>query len=137
MLSEYAAKNFLNGLCGKSQYGVAGGRAYLALSSTQPQANGQGITEPQGNGYKRKQIGYYQDSYGQLMGDPTGNQITNRQEIHFNRATGTWGELKYVCIMTAEENGNLLAWGELASPLTPLENTVPVIDEGALVISLI
>lgn len=135
MISHYAAATILNGLCGKSQYGAAP-RAFLALSSAEPTANGQGVTEPVGNGYKRKQIGFWQDTYGQLMGTPSEGVITNTQEIHFDEATGAWGELKYVCIYSAETGGNLLAWGELENPISPVANTVPVIKVGELVISI-
>ncbi len=138
MISNYASNIILKNMLGKgSQYFSFVTRAFLALSSTEPQANGQGVTEPVGNGYVRKQLGYYQDTYGQLMGNPENGVIKNSQEIHFNKATGDWGQQRYACIYDAATGGNLIAWGELATPITPVENTVPVIAVDGLVISIV
>lgn len=138
MISNYASNAILKNMCGKgSQYFSFVTRAFLALSSTEPQANGQGVTEPTGNGYARKQIGYYQDTYGQLMGNPENGTIANSQEIHFNEATGNWGQQNYACIYDAETDGNLIAWGALTTPISPVENTVPVIKVGDLTISIV
>lgn len=146
MISNYASNLILKNLCGKTQNATIAQRAFLALSSTEPTASGGGVTEPTGNGYARKQIGYYQDTYGQLMGNPENGVITNAQEIHFDEATGPWGTLTYGCIYDAAANGNLIAWGELgeyneenvwtAKSITPAANTVVVIKVGNLKISL-
>lgn len=149
MISNYASNLILKEMCGKGgQYGTRlAQRAYLALSSTQPQANGQGVTEPSGNGYVRKQIGYWQDTYGQLMGNPVNGEITNSQEIHFNEATGSWGTQVWACLYDAETGGNLLAWGRLGETnpetgawtdksITPVANTVVVIKQGNFKISI-
>ena len=70
MLSNYTKNYMLRGMLAKGgQYGMAT-RAFLALSTTTPQPNGQGVTEPQGNGYKRVQVGYYDDTAGSAFSNP-------------------------------------------------------------------
>lgn len=145
MISNYASNLILKGMVGKgnsSDYSTGSitltVRAYLALSSTEPQKNGQGVTEPSGNGYARKQIGWAKDTNGQLMGDPQDGVITNREEIHFNEATADWpATLNYVCIYDAATNGNLIAWGALKNPITAKANTVPLIRIGELTVSIL
>ena len=151
MISNYASSLILKGMTGRG--GSNGGsiviaaRAYLALSSTEPQKNGQGVTEPSGNGYARKQIGYYYDTLGALMGDPVNGVMTNKEEVHFNEATGEWGTLTYACIYDAATGGNLIASGKLGKinsdtgsweeqSITPVANSVVVIKEGNLKISI-
>jgi hypothetical protein len=141
MISNYASSLILKGLTGKGRGNdgaiVLAARSFLALSSTEPQKNGQGVTEPSGNGYARKQIGYFYDTYGQLMGDPTDGVITNKDEIHFNEATADWpSALTYVCIYDAATSGNLLAWGALKTAITAKANTVPLIRVGELTITI-
>ena len=154
MISNYASSLILKGMTGRGNNSTSytGGiilttRAFLALSSTEPQKNGQGVTEPSGNGYARKQIGYALDTYGQAMGDPVNGVMTNKEEIHFNEATGEWGTLAYACIYDAETGGNLIASGKLGKTntdtgeweeqsITPVANSVVVIKEGNLKISI-
>lgn len=150
MITNRTANAILNAMTGKAQNASIASRAFIGLSSTEPNAQGQGITEPVGGGYERKQIGYYNDTYGQYMGTPVDGVITNNQEIHFNEATGDWGEQKYVCIFDAATGGNLVAWGELgeyeggdafsgtwkAKSITPKANTVVVLKVGNVRISI-
>ena len=150
MITTRTANSILNAMTGRTQNISIASRAFIALSSTEPNKLGQGVTEPVGGGYERKQIGYYNDTYGQLMGAPDDGVITNTQEIHFNEATGDWGEQKYVCIFDAATGGNLVAWGELgefeggdatsgtwkAKSITPQANTVVVLKVGMVRISI-
>lgn len=154
MISNYASSLILKGMTGRgsdsSSYPgsiTLASRAFLALSSTEPQKNGQGVTEPSENGYARKQIGYALDTYGQAMGDPVNGVITNKDEIHFNEATGGWGTLTYACIYDAATGGNLIASGKLGKinsetgsweeqSIAPVANSVVVIKEGNLKISI-
>lgn len=147
MLSYYAANKILQAITGKgsssSSYGATGSvviasRAYLALSSTEPNASGGGVTEPSTSvGYQRKLIGNaIAGEYGSLLADPVDGTITNNQEIHFNEATSAWGTQSYVCIYDAETGGNLIAWGTLSTSISPTANTVPVIKTSGFVISV-
>lgn len=146
MITNFASSEVLSAMCGKKQYASLASRAFIGLSSTEPHADGTNVTEPAGNGYARKQIGYYSDTSSQYMGNPSGGVISNSQEIHFNEATGAWGTQRYACIYDAATGGHLIAWGELGEevegewtpvPITPTANTVVVIRPGNLRISLV
>lgn len=149
MISNYTANTFLRTLVGKASSLSVASTAYLALSSTEPQADGTGVTEPEGMGYARKLIGNYNQSATQLMGEPSNGNITNVSEIHFDEATGAWGELSYACIFDAPTGGRLIAWGVLGhpssdtanpgwvpEPISPTANTVAIIKAGNLNISI-
>lgn len=147
MLSYYASNLILKAITGKGrqgQYASDSGsvtitvRAYLALSSTEPNASGGGVTEPlPSTGYQRKLIGNAEaGQYGSLLGEPTNGSITNNDEIHFNEAVSSWGTQQYVCIFDAPTGGNLIAWGSLTTNITPTANTVPVIRTNGFVITI-
>ena len=147
MLSYYASDKILKAITGKGSSGSGSApagsviitvRAYLALSSTEPNASGGGVTEPlESAGYQRKLIGNAQaGEYGSSLGEPTNGSITNNEEIHFNEALSSWGTQQYVCIFDAPTGGNLIAWGSLTTNITPTANTVPVIRTNGFVITI-
>lgn len=115
--------------------GLGTGNAYLALSSTQIQPDGTGLTEPSGNGYSRVNI-YYDFNQGATYDDQDDTySISNDQEIQLNEATGAWGTLTYFAICDRSTDGNILAYGTLGSPISPVANTIPVVRIGQLQIS--
>ena len=136
MVTNNLLKFVLNTLGGNNSTGSA----YLALSTTDPGRDGTNITEPRGNGYERKLLGA--SSQTKLMGQPTENTITNKvtitnaEEIHFNEATGSWGEIKYFAIFTTKTDGTIYYSGQLTSPISPVDGSVVVIKKGELSISL-
>lgn len=104
---------------------------YLALSSTEPQKDGTGVTEPSGNGYARVQLG---SSY---FPNASNCSVSNNNEIHFNEATAAWdGSYQYACIYTSKTGGTLQAWGKLQNAITVAANTVPLIRVGQFTISI-
>lgn len=118
-------------------------QAYLALSTAPISADGQGIVEPVGNGYERKIIGASSSS-SNVQNFPTSAtydpdtdtfSYTNNTEIHFNEATGSWGTITHFAIFTSATGGSMLAYGQLATPIQPVANSVPVIREGSLIIT--
>lgn len=119
---------------------------YMGLSSTQPNADGGNITEPEASSYARALIGAYGGSTDLAgithFGEPTitddglGYKITNHSEIHFNEALEAWGELKYFAIYTSATGGTPIYIGELTSAISPTTNTVPLIRVGMMEITL-
>ena len=116
---------------------------YLALSSTAPQADGTGVTEPSGNGYQRIPMqNNIIASLGQNfnLNSPTYDSqndkysYTNIVDIYFYEATGSWGTLGYFAIYDAQTSGNFIAFGSLANTISPVINSVPVIRTGDLTI---
>ena len=135
------------------------GTIYLGLSSTAPNADGTGVTEPEGNGYQRMRIdGFYtlgmemsssDQSTSGVQGfpaDPTYDSqndkysYTNDRDIYFVEPTGSWDTLGYFVLYTMQkgqgtETSNwMFAYGQLVTPITPVPNTIPVIRAGDLII---
>lgn len=138
MISNYAGKQILNAMTGRDSSVYLANPCYLALSSTEPQKDGTGVTEPSGNGYARKLIGQSNYSSYWMMGEPKDNVSTNDKEIHFDEATGDWpNTYQWVCIYNQSTGGNLIAWGKLSTAITVKANTVPLIRVGQLTISIL
>jgi len=145
-LSLYArSKNIMdviNNLTGSG----SNASCYIALSSTAPNADGTGITEPSGNGYVRCSMRYNLMSgtaqyVPNFPSSPTYDaetdkfSISNILDIYFREATGPWGTLSYFAIFSASTGGELMAYGTLTSPINPIADTIPVIRAGNLVIT--
>ena len=141
-LSDYLRKNnimdLINGTNGSSQ-------TYIALSSTQPNGDGTGVTEPSGNGYQRCNTRYnnmsgQQQYVNNFPSEPTYDSgtgkysITNVKDIYFYEATGSWGTLGYFAIYSAATGGQMLAYGTLTNSISPTAGTIPVIRAGDLTI---
>lgn len=136
MVANNLLKSILNLLGGNTS--SIGSAPYLALSTTRPNADGTGVTEPTGYGYERTLLGGSGDT--NYMGQPTEVSgkftITNNKEIHFNEATGSWGTIGYFALFTSKTGGTMYYSGELTSPISPVEGTVVVIKKDELSISL-
>lgn len=138
-ISRYLREIMVRMVAGEVSYQS---NAYLALSQTAIGADGQGIVEPSGNGYERKQIGspttagiQFFPSAATYDSDTDTYSYANNVEIHFNEATGSWGTLTHFAIFTAATGGSMLAYGTLTTPITPTADSVPVIRVGNLVIT--
>ena len=138
MLTNSMKQYILGNLVGRG--GSNGYDAYLALSSTPGNAEGQGITEPVGNGYARTVIGGYNKAIhmGEVTVDVTTGiaTTTNTSEIHFNEATGSWGTLGYFAIYSSATGGTPRYVGQLETPITPTTNNVVIIRIGDISISI-
>ncbi len=136
MITNFAANKILNNLAGNASLtSIITSSAWIGLSSTAPNATGTNVTEPTGNGYQRTLLGNTQQSLSQKMGTASAGVITNEEEIHFKEATGAWGTLTHFCIFDAQTSGNLIAYGVLASPISPAASSVPLIRVGELELS--
>lgn len=144
-ISKYLrAKNIMDliNALGTSSYSTA----YLALSSTAPNADGTNVTEPSGNGYVRIPVRYNiisgtQQYVNNFPTEPTYDSendkytITNTRDIYFYEATGSWGTLGYFAIYDQQTGGNVLAYGSLTNSISPTANTIPVVRAGNLTIT--
>lgn len=135
MLTDYIVNEFLKrlgGLLSNSGY------CYIGLSSTPPNVAGGGITEPVGNGYNRVLFGC--NSSGSSLSNHAiiddDGVLTNKDIIYFGEATGDWGTLTHYCLFSGATGGTLLAYGELTKPISPTNETVPLIREGEIKITL-
>ena len=135
-ITKSTANAVVNHLVGRSQNVSIASTVYLALSTSTPTADGTNVTEPSGNGYVRKLLGNYNQSYTQLMSQAANGKSENSAEIHFNKATGSWGTITHVCLYSAATGGTLLAYGALTESVAVTEGDVFVIDAGDLEVIL-
>lgn len=146
MLTTAAKNKFLTQLVGKSNSALSGS-VYIGLSSTAPNADGTGVTEPLSGGYARTLIGSYSFSESQLFGSPSGGEVTNTKYIYFSESTGSWGDpLTHFVLFssaTSTDASAVLAYAELqedgvAAPIVvSAEKTVVMFRPGKLTIKFL
>lgn len=102
---------------------------YVGLSTTTPNADGTGVTEPSADvGYVRVQLG--------AVTSPSNGVVTNSSAIAWNDSTGDWGTITHFVIFDSETGGTPLIFGELSNPRTVETSTSIVIKAGSLMLSL-
>lgn len=78
---------------------------YIGLSSTEPAADGTGVTEPTGGGYARVQL--------TSLSVPDAGAIENTASVEFEESTDDWGTMTHYVVYDAPEGGNLLLYNAL------------------------
>jgi hypothetical protein len=101
----------------------------VALSKTQPNNNGTGVTEPSGAGYARVDIP------AASWGAAATRQKTNSVAVTFAQPTGDWGVVGWFCLYD-HGTSTFRAWGALSSQVNiTAASDPPVFGVGALVIN--
>ncbi len=107
---------------------------YIGLSSTQPTANGTGVTEPSTNntGYARVRLS--------SLTAPTNGVIKNASAISFPESTADWfppsSPALYYVIYDAQSGGNLLMYNQLTASRIIETNTIATIKANSLYLQL-
>ena len=143
MISKTTLTAFLNAIIGKS-YVDYHDSIYMALSTTDPTVDGSGISEPSGNGYARKRIttGFGLNSTSHAFGTVSYDDLTdtvsvsNTYEIQFPKATGSWGTITHFALYSAATGGTMVAYGTLTNPISPVTDSVAIIEVGNAVLSI-
>ena len=106
--------------------------AYIGLSTTQPNVEGTGVTEPaSGTGYARvaASAGGFSASNG---------AITNNNYLYFPEATVSWGTVLYLCVFEgSSSSARLRYFGALTAAKTVEANSVPLFRPGSINISVV
>lgn len=103
---------------------------FLALSSTEPSIDGNGVTEPErmGTGYERVEI--------DCFSEPVNGTIVNTDDITFPESLAPWGVMTHYAIYDAAEGGNLLIYDALTLSRIVETNTVVAIKPENLKLTL-
>lgn len=118
---------------------TGGSGVYIALSTTNPLADGSGITEPSGDGYARVNTTDF------AAAAETGGVVEalNDALIEFANPTAGWGTISHFAIFDAITAGNLLWVGEIVdafdgtpTPVAVLEDAPPRFSAGALRVAI-
>ena len=105
--SNYTENKVLDHIVGKTSFTMP--TAYVALSITDPQDDGSGLSEPSGGSYARVQTS------GSDWNAASSGSITNAEDISFPTATDSWGTISHFALMDASSGGNMLAHGSLTT----------------------
>lgn len=104
-------------------------RVYLGLSSTAPDVDGSGATEPSTSaGYARVEL--------TSLDVPVNGVITNASEISFPESSDSWGTMTHFVIFDAPVNGNLLMFNVLSQARTVETATIVMVKTGGLKLTL-
>lgn len=144
MITTTYANYILNVLFGISDSLNVPSYVYLGFSSTEPQADGTGITEPSAESYARVLIsGKETSATERKFTTATGGIISNSKEILFTAARESWGVLPYWFLSTSNATGTtgatVILSGELTGKIATTgvdAETVPVFYEGELQASI-
>lgn len=106
---------------------------YIGLSSTMPEKNGTGVTEPSGGNYARVKVDAFTS--------PDNGMVKNVNALEFNRSTGVWFDSNnkaqyWVLFDGANSGANVLSSGNLDEAKTIESNTVITIAAETLSITL-
>lgn len=119
MISTYLANKLLDHVFGDTPYSPPA-TFYVALFTTMPDADGNGGVEVAGGSYARAASTNddlnWTDAVGRIKG--------NSADIIFVQASDEWGDLLGAGIYDALSSGNLLVFGEFATPLAVHTNGI-------------
>lgn len=104
----------------------APGTWYLGLSTTQPNDDGTGFTEPVAGAYARKSVLNDATQFDPAI---TTNGITTKQNkaaITFANPTGNWGLITHYGWFTASSGGQPEYWNPLDAAITVQSGNTPV-----------
>ncbi len=103
---------------------------YIGLSSTKPQSNGGGVTEPSASaGYSRVLLSD--------LSDPVNGVVKNNSNIPFPKSSASWNSIGYYVVFDAPTGGHLLMGGSLSRSNTITSNMTVVIKPGTIKLSVV
>lgn len=104
-------------------------KVYLGLSSSAPDVDGSGATEPLASaGYSRVELN--------SLDVPTNGVITNKSEISFPESSASWGTVTHFVLYDAPVNGNLLMFNVLSQARSVEQATIVMVKVGSLKLTL-
>ena len=130
-ITYYASNRILDRYFGNTNFTPAT-NYYLGISTTAPQPDGTGITEPVGNGYARVLMANTKISFT----DAVDGSVQNEIEFQFPEATGSWGVITHFFISDASSGGNIEIYGTLTNSRTVEIGTVLILEATAMQINL-
>jgi hypothetical protein len=91
---------------------------YIGLSTTQPNADGTGVTEPSGGNYSRETFTDWATGVVPVL---------NNSDITFNVPSASWGTIGWVVGFDASSGGNVMYYDEIAHQLINSGNIFEVV----------
>jgi hypothetical protein len=102
---------------------------YISLFTTAPDDGGSGTeVTSTGTGYARVAVTNNGTNWPSAVSAVKSNGI----KIQFPSATASWGTVTHFAIHDAATSGNMLLYGELVSPISPIAGNAPYFDIDSL-----
>lgn len=104
-------------------------KVYLGLSSTTPQVDGTGVSEPLASaGYQRVEL--------TNLGEPVNGVVSNGDEIQFDESSASWGTITHFVLFDSPTDGNLLMFNQLFQSRSVETATIVMVKTGSLKLTL-
>lgn len=104
-------------------------KVYLGLSSTAPQVDGTGVSEPLASaGYQRVEL--------TNLGEPVNGVVSNGDEIQFDESSASWGTITHFVLFDSPTDGNLLMFNQLSQSRSVETATIVMVKTGSLKLTL-
>tara|TARA_R110000851_G_scaffold12997_3_gene44681 strand:- start:3109 stop:3510 length:402 start_codon:yes stop_codon:yes gene_type:complete len=129
--SNYLENEVLDHVTGKGAY--TSPTNYVGLSSTTPNENGTGVTEPGAGAYARV------TTSASDWNAASAGSIANANDLTFPTASADWvsgSNLTYVVVYDALTSGNMIYYGQLNTAKAVLNGDTAKIPAGSLTITL-
>lgn len=109
---------------------------FVGLSTTTPNDDGTGFTEPSGGSYARVSVTNNSTNWPAATTSSGVTSKANGTVIQFSNPTGTWGLVTYWGLFSASSGGSPLYFNPLDASISPKSGNSPVqFDIGALVLT--
>lgn len=128
--TQYLNNQLLDSLFGNIAYS-APATLYVGLSTSAPNPDGSGVSEPTGGGYSRIVVNNNKSNWT----DAALGALSNEAQFNFPTASVSWGTISHVVIYDAPSSGNLLAYAALSAPVLVSAGDAPFFAAGDLDIS--
>jgi len=126
-ISNYLENAVLNHILKNTAYSQPT-NIYVALSTTDAGEDGSTISEPSGNNYARALCNVWDTA--------SNRQIKNTNQVTFNTATGSWGNILYWALFDSLSGGNMLAYGSFNTGKNIENGNTPFISAQEIIISV-
>lgn len=104
-------------------------KVYLGLSSTAPQVDGTGVSEPLASaGYQRVEL--------TNLSEPVNGVVSNDGAIQFDESSASWGTITHFVLFDSPEDGNLLMFNQLSQSRSVETATIVMVKTGSLKLTL-
>ena len=104
-------------------------KVYLGLSSTAPQVDGTGVSEPLASaGYQRVEL--------TNLGEPVNGVVSNDGEIQFDESSASWGTITHFVLFDSPTDGNLLMFNQLSQSRSVETATIVMVKTGSSKLTL-
>ena len=104
-------------------------KVYLGLSSTVPNVDGTGVTEPLASaGYTRVEL--------TTLSEPSNGVISNKFDVSFPESSASWGTMTHFVLYDNATGGNLLMYEALTQSRSVETATIVTVKGGSLKLTL-